>query len=144
MSEELKDLDILFPDNDVMISFTGKEDKKKYTLKMFLPHGLSLFMAKKSDMNGAEKQIKYVSIFLQSQYPHMDEEWVEENVSLQKQTVIFGEILKEVGRANTFLPQENQQVTQAVIMEMARKLVSEMMPDIKKEPSGGEPGTMLS
>jgi hypothetical protein len=136
MEEEIKDLDIIFPDEEIMVTFTGKEDRKKYQPTKFIPHGLSLFMAKHGNMNSAEKNLKYIMLFLQAQYPHMDEQWIQKNVSLQKQTAILGGILKEVGRANDFLPKQNQEFNQAMIMEMAKKMVEQFFGDPGEKEEG--------
>src|SRR4030042_6888653 len=115
MSEknEIKDLDILFPDDKERFKFTGRKDGAKYVITMFIPHGVSLYMSSKDDKPAAERQLKTLAFFLKAQHENMNEEWIKENLSAQKQNMIFNEIIKEVGKSNDFLSED---ATQKMIM----------------------------
>lgn len=124
MSNEIKDLDIIFPDEEIRMTFSGAVDKKRYSITMFIPHGLTLYMAQKG-VDANEKQLRTLSMFLRAQHPHMDEEWIKNNLSLQKQNAIFGEMLKEVGKSNSFLPGGGG--LDETMMAEAIKLAKEML-----------------
>ena len=125
MSDEIKDLDIIFPDDTIRLKFSGKKDKKRYEVTGFIPHALSLFMASPQEgFSPSDRNFKCVAMFLQAQYPDIDVEWVKENLSVQKMNAILGLILGEVGKSNDFLAGEG---TSQIILEGARKIVMEMM-----------------
>lgn len=123
MDNEIKDLDLLFPDDKVAFSFTGKKDRQKYSITLFIPHGLTLYMADKKTPPH-ERQVKCLSLFLRAQYDHMTEQWIIDNLSLTKQNAIFGAVIKEVGRSNDFL---SDGAMSDLVKSQAVKLAADML-----------------
>ncbi len=99
----MADLDILFPNIQEPDSFTA-EDKVKYTVRYFIPAAVSILWAERdgeeADKSGAKRQLKVLALFLSHQYPHMDEAWIEQNISMQIQNVITMKIAKELQQSN--------------------------------------------
>ncbi len=123
---EIKDLDLLFDDKKEAFRFTGDKDGQKYSFRMFVPTAVSLEHLKleKDKVSDAEKQSLILEAFFREQYPNMNREWIDENISLVKQNYIFSLILKELNRVNDFLLQEAE--SSATQAKRAKKVREEI------------------
>jgi len=110
---EMKDLEQLFPDKETGFSFVGSDDGEKYSVKLFLSTGLVLLyekLTKDENMLATEVQIQVLEKFFINQYEHMNREWIEKNISMQKQNYIFLMFIQELNRGNEIISNEMRQV----------------------------------
>lgn len=107
------DFDVLMPENDVA-KFTGKRDKTRYEVELFIPSGVALLIVENLDLvkqffpdadrkkksrfskDTVDFMLKIFSIICKQQYEHMTSEWIDKNISLPRLTAIGIALVKPV------------------------------------------------
>jgi hypothetical protein len=102
-NEMISDLDELMPENEI-VSFTAA-DGKKYQISLFIPFAVGQMLIENADKvldmfgNGRGKPklnidtlklaLRILNGIMESQHPHMNEDWIERNISLPRLAVIL-------------------------------------------------------
>lgn len=106
MDNSIADLDVIFPEDDV-VKFKGKTDGKEYIISLFIPSAVGFLLIDNIDMirgifpsgkNSGKPKFSQDLIDLLSrilsevcgnQYPEIDEMWVKKNISLTRQAYMI-------------------------------------------------------
>ncbi len=111
-----RDLDIILKKKN-SVFFTGHKDKVRYEIDMFIPAGVSLIVARSrkedggvTEEKGLKFQIETLECFLTHQHEHMSKEWIEDNMSLDVQNLLFRSVLQDIQKSNTLLISEPEEL----------------------------------
>lgn len=113
MSGVIYDLDVLMPDSENVVSFTGRFDKKKYDVDLFIPSGVAAVLLENLDeitsafpsggrtsinLSPAIIQIieKVLCALMEESYPEINPAWIRKNLSLPKQAFIVTQMIKPI------------------------------------------------
>jgi hypothetical protein len=105
MDNNIVDLDVLIPEDQPPIKFTGRQDKKEYIVDLWIPAAVGLLIIDnietimgifpkkegdkpKVDESAIDIVLKIFALMCREKYPHIDVVWIRKNISLLKLGVI--------------------------------------------------------
>jgi hypothetical protein len=113
------DLDVLLPQSE-SIKFKGEKDGEGYEVSTFIPSAISFIALDDKIKEGTDLdyQNRILEVFLQNSYPHMDRKWIDDNLSLERQSLIASLIINKIASGNkallkimeTGMPEKNPKV----------------------------------
>lgn len=112
MSDKIIDLDVLLPEEQPPIKFTGKTDKKEYIVDLWIPTAVGLLIAENIELlmsifpsktrktkfskEAVDLILEVFAIMCREKYPHVNKTWIEKNISLPKLVAIGFSLAKPI------------------------------------------------